>query len=232
MPSPAPNVRRPCERNAATSSRPNTKRRWFVTRAMSLRDAISRGGDANAKAAASAQKALRRAWDLLAPALRELAEARAATDLLNKAAPEGFPPLVYADDIARGAPALPREELSSKIVEQWCFKSTGNRVGDQDAVQGGMLPGGPYAPAQRCELRSFRHVRYSPAETARYAPPISTELRFPRWDGAGIIFDGAFVTPNGVAAALATIEGTQSSKSARPVFEEFVSIGDTTSDAA
>jgi hypothetical protein len=145
--------------------------------------------------------------------LRELAEARAATDLLNKAAPDGFSQLAYADDIARGAPALPRVDISSKQVEQWAFRSTGNRVGDQDAVQGGILLVGRDVEPQRCVKRSFRHVRYHPAEDARYAPPISTELRFPRWNSADPIFGGALVVPDAVAAALSAIEANQSSRS-------------------
>ncbi|MCA6099195.1 hypothetical protein [Bradyrhizobium australafricanum] len=188
--------------------------------------------DANAKAAASAQKALRRAWDILGPMLRELADARTATDLLNRAAPEGFSHLVYADDLARGAASLPRLDISSKQVEQWVYSSTGHRVGDQDGVQGGMLSNGPYAPANRCIKRQFRHVRYHPAEDARYAPPISTELHFPRWDGAGPLFDGKFIVPDAVGATLSTIEANQRGKVARPILEEFIALYDVGSDAA
>lgn len=186
----------------------------------------------NEEVAAAARKVLAKVWSTVAPALVALAEARQATDLLNKAMPNGFAPLVHADDLARGAPALPREEISSKTVEQWCFKSTGNRIGDQDAVQCSMLPGGAYAPAQQCVKRTFRHVRYHPAESARYAPPISTELRFPRWDSPGLIFDGALVIPDGVGAALATIEESQGRKAARPIFEEFIPLDDPVSDVA
>jgi len=188
--------------------------------------------EANAKVAASVQKALRKAWDVLAPALRELGAARAATNLLNAAAPEGFSQLPYADDIARGALALPRLDISTKPVELWCFASNGNRVGDQDAVQGGLLPAGFGTQPQRCVKRRFHHVRYHPAEDARYAAPISTDLRFPRWDGAGPLFDGAIVLPEAVAAALSTIEANQKGKTARPVLEEFIALDDTASDAA
>ncbi|RXG93037.1 hypothetical protein [Bradyrhizobium zhanjiangense] len=189
--------------------------------------------EANAKVAAAAQKALRKAWDVLAQTLRELAEARAATDLLNKAAPGGFSQLPYADDLARGALALPRVDISTKTVELWCFASTGNRVADQDAVQGGSLLAGFGAlKPQPCVKRRFHHVRYHPAEDPRYAAPISTDLRFPRWDSAGPLFDGASVIPDGVAAALSTIEANQKGKAARPILEEFIAIDDTASDAA
>ncbi|MCK1493469.1 hypothetical protein IVB14_24350 [Bradyrhizobium sp. 180] len=186
--------------------------------------------EANAKTASTAQKALRRAWEILAPALRELADARAETDLLNKAAPEGFAQLVYADDLARGAPALPRVDISSRQVEQWVFSSTGERVGDQDAVQGGILPVGGAAQPQRCEKRTFLHVRYQPAEDARYAPPISSELRFPRWDGAGPLFDGATTVPDSVAAALSRIQ--LNAKGERPVCEEFIAVDGAATHAA
>lgn len=188
--------------------------------------------EANAKAAVAAQKALRKAWDILVPALRELAEARAGTDLLNKAAPEGFAQLPFADDLARGAPALPRVEVSSKEVEQWAFKSTGNRVGDQDDVQGGILSVGAYAQPQRCEKRSFRHVRFHPAEDARYAGPISSDLRFPRWDGVGLLFDGSSVLPDAVSTALNAVEVNQSGKASRPIVEEFIPTANEASDAA
>ncbi|RZM98730.1 hypothetical protein CWO91_36910 [Bradyrhizobium genosp. SA-3] len=189
--------------------------------------------EVNARVAAAAQKALRKAWDVLTPVLRELAEARAATDLLNKAAPGGFSQLPYADDLARGAPALPRVEISIKPVELWCFASNGNRVADQGAVQGGSLLAGFGAlKPQPCVKRRFRHVRYHPAEDPRSAAPISTDLRFPRWDSAGPLFDGAFVIPDGVAAALSTIEANQKGKTARPVLEEFIALDDTASDAA
>ncbi|WP_027523347.1 hypothetical protein [Bradyrhizobium sp. Ec3.3] len=189
-------------------------------------------GEINAKVAASGQKALRKAWEITATALREFADARVATDLLNKAAPEGFSQLAYADDLARGASAQACVVLSDKEVEQWAFLSTGNRVGDQDAVQGGILPVGLHAQPQRCVKRRFRHVRFHPAENARHALPISTELRFPRWDAAGPIFDGALVVPDAVATALNTIEENQRSKTARPVLEEFIAIDDAASDAA
>ncbi|WP_439406400.1 hypothetical protein ACNJX9_34010 [Bradyrhizobium sp. DASA03076] len=189
--------------------------------------------EANAKVAAAAQKALRKAWDVLAPTLRELAEARAATDLLNKAAPGDFSQLPYADDLARGALALPRHDISSRPVEQWVYSSTGERVGDQDAVQGGSLHAGFGAQqASYCEKRTFRHVRYHPAEGPRYAAPISTDLRFPRWDSAGPLFDGAFVLPDRVADALSTIEANQKGKAARPILEEFIATDDAASDAA
>ena len=188
--------------------------------------------EANEKTAIAAQKALRRAWDILAPALRELDEARAATDLLNKAAPDGFASLAYADDIARSTPANPREEISSKIVQQWCFRSTGDRVSDQSTVRGGVLSNGRHAPAQQCVERSFRHVRYHPAQTASFAAPISTELRFPRWDSAGAAFDGAFIMPGSVPAALDIIKANQSGETARPILEEFIVVEDVASDAA
>lgn len=186
--------------------------------------------EANAKAAVSVQKALRRAWDILAPALRELADAREATNLLNRAAPDGFSQLVHADDLARGSPALPRAEISSKQVEQWVFLSTGNRVGNQDDVQGGILSVGAYAQPQRCEKRSFRHVRFHPAQDARYAGPISSDLRFPRWDGVGLLFDGSSVLPDAVSTAL--IEVNQSGKASRPILEEFIPTANEASDAA
>jgi len=189
--------------------------------------------ETNAKIAAAAQKALRKAWDILAPSLRELSEARAATDLLNRAAPEGFSQLPYADDLARGAPALPRIEISSKEVDQWAFRSTGNRVGDQDAVQGGFLPIGPHElQSNPCVKRRYRHVRFHPAESARYADPISSQLRFPRWDEAGVIFDGSFVLSGTVATVLDTIEADQSRKAARPILEEFIPTADDALDAA
>jgi hypothetical protein len=186
----------------------------------------------NSKVAAEAQKKLRRAWDLLSPALRDMAEARVETNLLNQAMPDGFAPLAYADDIARSTLPLPRKELSTETVTLWCYKSTGARVNDQSAVQGGVLQNGPYAPAQRCIERTFRRVLSHPAENARHAAPISTELRFPNWDGIGVMFDGAFVSPDSVANALSVIEANQGKKAIRPVLEEFIAIDDAASDAA
>lgn len=188
---------------------------------------------ANEKVAASAQKALRRAWDILVPMMRDLAQAREDTNLLNAAAPSGSAHLPHADDLARGSLALPRVEISSKKVDQWAFKSTGNRVGDQDAVQGGFIPTGPHElQSNPCVKRRFQHVRFHPREDAKYADPISNELRFPRWDGAGAIFEGSTVIPDGVAAALSAIEASQSRKASRPILEEFIPLDDDASDAA
>jgi hypothetical protein len=187
---------------------------------------------ANAKAGTSAQKALRRAWDIIASMLKELDDARLATDLLNKAAPVGFAHLPYPDDIARGWAAQPRLIVSDKVVEHWCFETTGNRVGDQDAVQGGLLPVGEGMRPQKCVKRRFQHVRFHPPEDAKYAAPVSADLRFPRWDGAGPLFDGAFVVPGQVGPALAAAEAKVTTKTSRPIREEFIPIDDTDANEA
>src|SRR5262249_46473494 len=116
----------------------------------------------------------------------------------NRNLPEGEAPIIGADVIARGKPALPRVDVESQAIDLWVFEATGQVVGDQGAVKliagqnsehGVIQSSSPEVHGIHCRRPRYRLVTSHPAAPAVVPRPIFRDLRLPQFDGPGVVWD-------------------------------------------
>lgn len=124
---------------------------------------------------------------------------------LNARLPEGEPPIPAADILARDHGAEPRQDRRSREVDLWVAATTGAIIGDQDAVasEDGVhgqvhVMGGTVR--WKCIKRRFRETEFHPSTIADWPGALFSLIRLPRLDAPGLLFDGAVMTPEAVAA--------------------------------
>jgi hypothetical protein len=156
---------------------------------------------------------------------RDVAASQVETAAINRALPAGTPPLQDANNLARGRPAVPRQDISEKLIDLWCRATDGGLIGDQDAV----VPidtetGHLFINRTRldCVKRTFRSVQYSPEVWLEIPEDFHSTLRIPHFDRQGVDFDGQFMVEQAVAAM--NIEPKAEKKTRRPVQTELIPV--------
>ncbi|MBR0907022.1 hypothetical protein [Bradyrhizobium liaoningense] len=147
------------------------------------------------KASAELAQRITREGAAAAAVLVELAElAKENSDMveaLNRELPDSDR-LMTGDFRARHRDPAPRQNLEETTVDLWVFESSGDLVGDQDAVrelsyERGVIPGAQRnIPVLR---KRFRQIRYLEPGDREHAEPLSSVLRLPRFDAPGLLFD-------------------------------------------
>ncbi|MEH2482025.1 hypothetical protein V1282_005382 [Nitrobacteraceae bacterium AZCC 2146] len=208
--------------NAATYAAWRTERDTAtadVERLEKLIAALTAGGEAQRQH--DAEEALRRRIDLarknnaalaerikiegsrlsveLKALIRDAAAATLETDAINKLLPDGTPPLLDPNFIARGRPAVPRKDLEEKVLNLWVRETDGSLIGDQDRVTAVDADTGNFVVDKQfrvdCVRRKFRSTTYHPVEYAEIPEHLFANVRLPLFDRQGVDFDGArFIT--------------------------------------
>jgi hypothetical protein len=133
---------------------------------------------------------------------RDVAASQVETAAINKLLPDGTPHLMDANNLARGRPAIPRENISEKTLQLWCRATDGGSMGDQDAVvetdagKGHLVTNGMRID---CVRREFRSVQYHPEVWSEIPEPLHALLRLPNFDRPFVDFDGQFMVEEHVA---------------------------------
>jgi hypothetical protein len=158
------------------------------------------------KSSAAVAERLRTEGAKLAAALKALARDVAASQVetaaINKLLPDGTPHLIDANNLARGRPAIPRENISEKTLQLWCRATDGGLLGDQDAVveadagKGHLVTNGMRID---CVRREFRSVQYHPEIWSEIPEPLHALLRLPNFDRPFVDFDGQRMVEEHVA---------------------------------
>jgi hypothetical protein len=147
---------------------------------------------ANQKLAQRIKADLARASAILIALVRDAAQAATEDAEINERLPDDLEPLVPADFIARGRPALGRKEIETSRVWLWVTARTGHLVGDQDSVTdlgNGLGEIGFRSHSQPARKALFEQISYLPEEPGERPEPLWM-LRLPRADGPGFEFDG------------------------------------------
>jgi hypothetical protein len=168
--------------------------------------ALQKRVDAAKKNNAAVAERMRTEGAKLAAALKALARDVAASQVetaaINKLLPDGRPHLIDANNLARGRPAIPRENISEKTLQLWCRATDGGLLGDQDAVveadagKGHLVTNGMRID---CVRREFRSVQYHPEIWSEIPEPLHALLRLPNFDRPFVDFDGQFMVEEHVA---------------------------------
>lgn len=144
------------------------------------------------------------AVDLLLLA-KEAAQQALDAKKLNENLPDGEAPVPVADILARDAGSLPRQDISSRGVDLWVAETTGDIIGDQDAVSSddgihGQVHVMGGTMRWKCRKRSFREINFHPSVSYDWPGSFHALIRLPSLDGPGALFDGARMTAEAVAA--------------------------------
>jgi hypothetical protein len=158
---------------------------------------------------------------------RDVAASQVETAAINRALPSGTPPLQDANNLARGRPGVPRQDISEKMIDLWCRATDGGLIGEQDAVvpvdtQTGHL----FINKTRvdCVKRKFRSVQYNPDVWSEIPEPFHSTLRIPNFDRQGADFDGQRMIEEQVAAVSVEPPPATEKKSRRPVQTELIAV--------
>ncbi|MET4043965.1 hypothetical protein [Bradyrhizobium sp. RT6a] len=145
---------------------------------------------------------------------RDCARQSLAAKVLNEALPEGETPIPAADILARDFGAEPRKDLRSREKDLWVAATTGEVIGDQDAVVSedgvrGQVHVFGGSMRWKCLKRRFREVEFHPSSSVDWPGHLFSLIRLPCLDGPGFLFDGSrmileTVADLDVAAAIAT----------------------------
>jgi hypothetical protein len=190
--------------------------------------ALQKRVDAAKKNNAAVAERMRMDGAKLAAALKALARDVAASQVetaaINKLLPDGTPHLIDANNLARGRPAIPRENISEKTLQLWCRATDGGLMGDQDAVveadagKGHLVTNGMRID---CVRREFRSVQYHPEIWSEIPEPLHALLRLPNFDRPFVDFDGQFMVEKAVAEL--NLDPPKADKKARrPVQTELI----------
>jgi hypothetical protein len=156
---------------------------------------------------------------------KDVAASQIETDAVNRALPDGMPPLQDANNMVRACAAIPRQDISEKKLNLWVRATDGGLVGDQDGVvavdgQTGHL----FVNGGRidCVKREFRSVKYNPEVRREIAEHFHMLLRLPSATHEGADFDGAFMIAEQIAAL--DLSPPKPGKSSRIVQTELVPV--------
>jgi hypothetical protein len=161
-------------------------------------------GSANAKLAGRTNADLAKVASIILTLARDHAEAALEDRRINQLLPDDLAPLVSADFLARGAPALPREVIRSERVWLWTFADSGALVGDQDSVNDlgdgrGVIPppeglaavtDGRTLRKKNCVRSLFDQITMHPEQSAERLTPL-WQMRLVDPNGPRVLFDGA-----------------------------------------
>jgi hypothetical protein len=162
----------------------------------------------NTALAKRTQADIARANAILLPLLRDVAASTAEDQAISAALSKlelDLEPVVPAELLARGKPALPRKQIAQERVWLWTKASDRFLIGDQDSVEDrgggkGMLKAG--MSIFPCIKSLFEKVTYHPAKRPEQPVPL-WHMKLPASDGPGFVFDGSrFTDPRAVIAAL------------------------------
>jgi hypothetical protein len=173
----------------------------------------------NAKLATRIRADLAKTNSIVLALIRDVAQAAAEDVEIGATLPDDLEPLVPADFLARGRPAVEAVEIGRERVWLWTNTRGGALVGDQDAVLDrgngrGQIGEGPYTIS--CIRALFEQIEYHPAEQGE-RPQAFWQMRLPQPDGPGFAFDGSSLThPHHVLGALEKAERPQDFRE-RPV---------------
>lgn len=161
---------------------------------------------------------------------RDVAKSELENRLINRSLPDDLKPLVSADFLARGAPALPAEVISSERIWLWTFAESGALVGDQDIVVDcgdgrGVIPHpeglavlteGKLPPVKKCVRKLFDQITMHPPQDPERLTPL-WQMRLVDPNGPRVLFDGSEILQP--AEALAALNRTiaNSAPRQRPV---------------
>lgn len=149
---------------------------------------------------------------------RDMAVSQVETDRLNRILIErgDIGDLVDANNLARSQPAIPRQDITSKLLQLWVRASDGSLIGDQDAVvEAGDGKGHFIANRMRvdCVRREFKSVQYHPEIWSEIPEPFHVLLSLPNSDGQGAAFEGRWLVEDAVAGI--SLEPPKADKKAR-----------------
>src|SRR5258706_13123156 len=150
-------------------------------------EAMRKKVEAARKSNAALAERIRLEGPKLAAALKALARDVALslieTAALNQQIPPGVPPLRDPDSLARSIPAVPRENISEKLIEMWVRTSDGGLIGNQTDVvsEDGKIGHIQINRSLRvdCVRRKYRSIEYHPEDFPIHAEPFHTLMRLP-----------------------------------------------------
>lgn len=198
---------------------------------------------ANAKLAARINSDLAKANAMMLALARDVARSAMEDRLMNRSLPDDLDPLVSADFLARGAPGLPAEVISSERIWLWTFAESGALVGDQDSVVDGgngrgnvphsdelaVLTKGQLPPLTKCIRKPFDQITMHPPKDAERLTPL-WQIRLLDPHGPRVLFDGSDIFQP--AEALAALERTVSAPRERPIEIELRPVASIRADAS
>jgi hypothetical protein len=159
---------------------------------------------ANADLAARVRADVARANAILLSLLRDVAASALEDQRINSQLPDDLEPVVGADHLARGRPELPRKEIDKTTAWLWTRRDKLSfLIGDQDAVEShdgcsGLLRSG--LSTFPCVRVPYEQRSYHPAEPMERAQPL-WQMKLPRSDAPGFVFDGTRLNYPGEAIA-------------------------------